>query len=69
MCIYTRVNDVTIQYKAEYYPFMPGLVQFQSRWGMSDKWYKRFKIMFEENPHMREYSHTTFFDLSNSAMH
>jgi len=63
-----RLNGIVIQYKGSFCPFPQKLNYFQSRWGMSDDWYKETKKEFE-SAGMVEYFHSTYLDLSNSIVH
>jgi hypothetical protein len=63
-----RLNGIAIQYKGSFCPFPQGMNIYESRWGMSDDWYKAFKTEFESVGFI-EHSHSLFTDLSGSQVH
>jgi hypothetical protein len=63
-----RLTETGIQYRAQFIPFLLNLVCFQTRWGLSDIWYKKFTEVFSKEG-FTEYSHTTFLDRSGYTVH
>jgi hypothetical protein len=63
-----RVSGQSIQYRAQFIPFLQDMDYFQSRWGMTAKWYK-WNTEELTKAGFREFSHTTFTDASGSILH
>ncbi len=63
-----RLVGTAIQYRAQFIPFLLNMAYFQSRWGMSDAWYKSNTESLTKAG-FTEYSHTTFFDKSGNTVH
>jgi len=63
-----RVNGAIIQYRTQFIPFLLNLDYFQSKWGMSDSWYKKADEQLKDAG-FTEYSHTTFTDQSGNTVH
>jgi hypothetical protein len=63
-----RLTGASIQYRAQFIPFLLNMAYFQARWGMSDAWYKANTESFTKAG-FTEYFHTTFFDQSGNTVH
>lgn len=63
-----RVNGSTIQYRAQFIPFLRRLEKFQSRWGMSEARYRGYGGEYASSGYT-EHSHTTYTDLGGNVVH
>ena len=63
-----RLDGTGIQYRAQFIPFLLNLAYFESRWGLSDVWYKANTEHLTKQGYT-EYSHTMFTDQSGNTVH
>ena len=63
-----RLEGTAIEYRAQFVPFPENMDFFQSRWGMTGKWYQHYSGQYI-NAGFRELSHTTFADQSGIELH
>src|SRR5512133_771714 len=63
-----RLEGTEILYRAQFIPFLLNLAYFESRWGLSDVWYKANTERLTKAGYT-EYSHTTFTDQSGNTVH